>query len=43
MKYVYALGSVSQPLHFKILPGCPPPESFPARGVESPKGIFSPN
>ncbi len=23
MKYVYALASLSQPLHFRILPGCP--------------------
>ena len=31
-----ALGSVSQPLHLRIHPGCPPPEAFPARGTASP-------
>jgi len=28
---MYALGSVSQPLHLRIHPGCPPPEAFPDR------------
>ena len=30
---MYAFGSVSQPLHLRIQPGCPPPESLPARGT----------
>ena len=37
---MYALGSVSQPLHFRMTPGWPPPESLPARGVALPNGTF---
>ena len=28
-------GSVSQPLHLRIHPGCPPPPAFPPRGTAS--------
>src|SRR5271168_5548933 len=36
MKYKYAFGSVSQPLHLTMVPGCPPPEALAARGTALP-------
>src|ERR1700722_7177539 len=40
MKYRYALGSVSQPLHFTMVPGWPPPEALAARGCALPNLPF---
>src|SRR3954468_3304615 len=40
---MYASGSVSQPLHFTIQPGWPPPEAFPGarhRGPELAVGVL---
>src|SRR5882672_3239587 len=36
MKYKYAFGSVSQPLHLRMVPGCPPPDALAARGTAAP-------
>src|SRR6266852_5368573 len=40
MKYRYAFGSVSQPLHLTMVPGWPPPDALPARGTASPNLPF---
>src|ERR1700691_3951722 len=40
MKYRYALGSVSQPLHLTIVPGWPPPDALAARGTAAPNLPF---
>src|SRR6202021_2122351 len=40
MKYRYALGSVSQPLHLTMVPGCPPPDALAARGTAAPNLPF---